>query len=160
MTIKPTLIMLVGLPASGKSTFAEQFAEKNNFDIVSSDKIRGMLYGDESIQGDSEEVFGTVHDEIFDNLYHGINTIYDACNIHKHHRIEFLNKVNEKVSECNKYCYHISTPLSVCFERNEKRDRKVPVSVISQMAVDFDKPIPQEGFDSVYNICNWKGEEE
>lgn len=160
MTIKPTLIMMVGLPASGKSAFAKQFAKENNFNIVSSDKIRGMLYGDESIQGDSKEVFRIVHDMIFNNLYHGIDTIFDACNIHKHYRIEFLSEVNEKVPECNKYCYHISAPLSVCLERNKKRDRKVPVSVISQMAVDFDKPIPQEGFDSVYNICNWKGGEE
>ena len=152
MTIKPTLIMMVGLPASGKSTFAKQYAEKNEFAIVSSDKVREMLYGDESIQGDSKDVFETVHTMVLDNLKRGIDTIYDACNIHKHHRVEFLDRVNAEVPECYKYCYHISTPLTDCFEGNEGRDRKVPVSVISKMAIDFDEPFPEEGFAIVYII--------
>ena len=40
--------MTVGCPASGKSTWAEQY--KDGFIIVSSDAIRADLYGDESIR--------------------------------------------------------------------------------------------------------------
>jgi predicted kinase len=44
---------LIGLPGSGKSTFACKLQEMiPNAVIVSSDTARKKLYGDESIQGD------------------------------------------------------------------------------------------------------------
>ena len=41
--------MIVGIPGSGKSTIAEEIALKEPAIIVSSDVIRGDLYGDESV---------------------------------------------------------------------------------------------------------------
>ena len=45
-----TLYMMVGLPASGKSTYAKLLAEEVDGIIVSSDAIRKEWYGDENIQ--------------------------------------------------------------------------------------------------------------
>lgn len=37
---KPKLMVMIGLSASGKSTIAKEFADKENYKIVSSDEIR------------------------------------------------------------------------------------------------------------------------
>lgn len=42
---------LIGVPSSGKSTFAQLLAQTGNYQIISTDAIRQQLYGDETIQG-------------------------------------------------------------------------------------------------------------
>lgn len=56
------LIMLVGIPGSGKSTYADKLVKDNPEIIVhSSDKLREELYGDSSIQGDNGKLFEELH---------------------------------------------------------------------------------------------------
>ena len=46
------LILLIGLPGSGKSTLAKQLlAECPQMQLISTDAIRGQLFGSEAIQG-------------------------------------------------------------------------------------------------------------
>ena len=72
--------MMVGLPASGKSTFAESLVltESNNnskYVVHSSDKLREELYGNASIQGDNNKLFSELHRRIKDDLRKGISAI-------------------------------------------------------------------------------------
>ena len=53
-------IMLVGLPGSGKSTFAKNLG----YNIFSSDELRKELWGDESKQGNNTELFTELHRRI------------------------------------------------------------------------------------------------
>ena len=47
---------LVGIPGSGKSTVAQQLADLTQGLIISTDRIREQLYGDEIIQGNWLEI--------------------------------------------------------------------------------------------------------
>ena len=48
----PKLEILIGIPGSGKSTYAKEEHESNSNSVyLSSDKIREELYGNESVQG-------------------------------------------------------------------------------------------------------------
>ena len=49
--IEPTLYVMVGLPGSGKSTYAQHLAHFKNIKIVSTNAIREQLYKDATIQG-------------------------------------------------------------------------------------------------------------
>ena len=60
------LIVMCGLPASGKSTYANWLAESGVFCAVCPDSIRGELYGDENIQGDGKQVFTIAYARIKD----------------------------------------------------------------------------------------------
>ena len=78
--------MMVGLPGSGKSTYAKQLSEETNAVICSSDTIREELYGDENSQDNNDEVFKILHSRIKENLKNGKNVIYDATNINSKRR--------------------------------------------------------------------------
>ncbi|MEH2004128.1 AAA family ATPase, partial [Nostoc sp.] len=46
------LILLIGLPGSGKSTLAKQLlAECPQMSLISTDAIRGQLFGSQAVQG-------------------------------------------------------------------------------------------------------------
>ena len=78
--MKPTLTILVGISASGKSTKAKGLAIDHKAIIVSSDGIRGEL-GDVQDQSNNPIIFRIFHQRIKDNLSKGINVIADATNI-------------------------------------------------------------------------------
>lgn len=138
-------IMLVGLPGSGKSTYAEK--QFPTFKIHSSDAIREELSGDVNNQSINELVFKTLHKRVKDDLTAGKDVIYDATNLNWKRRKEFLKELNK--IDCFKSCILVATPIETCLSRNAKRDRKVPKEVIDRMYRNFDIPWYNEGWDSI-----------
>ena len=144
----PTFIMLVGLPASGKSTYAKELAETHNANIHSSDSIREELSGDINNQNINDLVFKTLHSRVKEDLTNGKSCIYDATNINYKRRMAFLNELNK--IPCEKICVFMATPYEVCLKNNRfYRDRKVPEEVIERMYRHFDVPYWYEGWDDI-----------
>ena len=56
----PKFICMIGLPASGKSTKAQELAREYNATVFSADELRKEWYGNESIQGDNTKLFNTL----------------------------------------------------------------------------------------------------
>jgi predicted kinase len=145
------LIVLCGLPGSGKSTYAKYLTESGHFECVSTDQIRKELYGSESIQGDGEKVFNTAFFHLKSCGLIKKNCIFDATNMTPRAR-------KRVIQECRNYydlmiCKYINTPLDVCLYRNSQRERVVPKEVILRMARrKFTMPSREEGFDYVETV--------
>lgn len=150
---KNVLIVLGGLPASGKSTYAEMLVESGVFCAVSTDGIRGELYGDENIQGDGKTVFAIAHARIEDLGKDGNNVVFDATNIDRKTRINLVKKMRPHFDII--ICKWFSTPLLTCKLRNAKRERQVPEEVLDRMYERFRAPMLDEGFDIVEEIKNY-----
>jgi|LSQX01.3.fsa_nt_gb predicted kinase len=146
------LIMMVGLPASGKSTYAQCIADTEDAIIHSSDNLREELFGDVNEQDKNNELFKELHNRIKSDLKTGKNVIYDACNISYKRRKAFLDEL--KKINCKKICCLIATPYEKCLELNQKRDRVVPEYVIKRMYLNFDVPASFEGWDHVHIVYN------
>lgn len=175
---KPYFIMMVGFPGSGKSYYAE-----NNITIVphdewwklmfdsnyvashpckpiihSSDRLRHELYGDAAIQKDHQTLFNKLHKNIIHDLEDGKSVIYDATNIKKSLRIDFLNRI--KKIECQKICIVMATPFDDCKTRcaerpvDEFRTQQVPANVVQRMYFNYMPPHTHEGFDNIIYIFN------
>ena len=144
------LIVLCGLPGSGKSTYANYLTECSPFECVSTDQIRKELYGNESIQDNPQKVFDIAFKQLYMMGLNGMNAIFDATNITSRAR-------RRVVQECRNYydliiCKYIDTPLDVCLHRNSQRERVVPKEVILRMYNNFTMPSREEGFDYVDTI--------
>ncbi|WP_455937210.1 AAA family ATPase [Gemella morbillorum] len=141
------LFMMIGIPASGKTSLAEQIAKSEDAEIVSSDNIRKELYGDENIQGDSNEVFKIVENRIIDGLKNNKNMIFDATNINYKRRMAFLQKI--KKIKIGKIAIMVATPYEQCLIRNSQRKRQVPEEVMKRMYFNFYVPQYFEGWDDI-----------
>ena len=88
-----TLFVTIGLPASGKSTWAKDYQGEDFKDtiIVSTDRIRAHLYGDERIQGDGNDVFNRAYSILKVVGENGYKAIFDATNLMKKYRKEMKN---------------------------------------------------------------------
>lgn len=135
------VIMTVGLPASGKSTWATE----QDLPIVSSDSIRKEWYGSEEIQGDGAEVFAEVHKRLKDLLDSGKDAIIDATNISQKRRRAFC----EEFKDYEKEAVYFDTPYKEVLIRNLHRDRFVPVEVVNRMYKNLQIPTISEGWDNV-----------
>lgn len=149
---KPTLVMMVGLPASGKSTYAKQLAEKMPATVFSSDELREEMFGDVDNQKNNQKLFQELHKRIKECLKSGNNAIYDATNISSKRRRGFLSEL--KNIDCIKKCVIMATSYEQCLENNRNRDRVVPEWVVKRMYMKWQTPHWFEGFDGV-SIKYW-----
>jgi predicted kinase len=152
----PTAHFLIGIPGSGKSSFAKLLSQQGNSEIISTDNIRTELYGDANIQGDWSQIETTAIQHIYNAFITGKNIIYDATNFKRTHRLDFLQKVQQKFqpqqSNHNNYplwvAWYLNTPIETCMTWNQMRSRQVPEGVITSMhqALQNFPPILAEGF--------------
>ncbi|MBD2536539.1 WYL domain-containing protein [Nostoc flagelliforme FACHB-838] len=152
---------LIGIPGSGKTTFAVELAKLGNYRIVSTDAIRQQLYGDASIQGEWSQIEEKVISEIVDAIAQGDSVIYDATNAKRIWRIDLLIKLNSSLAclvqqgeEVLWMGWYLQTPIATCKLWNQKRTRQVPDMIIENMhksLLEF-PPVAAEGFASVKEI--------
>ena len=148
--MEPKFMMMVGLPGSGKSYLAAKIAgDDENTIILSSDKIRGELFGDENSQADNAKVFEELHRRALVLLKDGYNVIYDATNLNSKRRMSFLKTIDSAGISCHKTCYLMAFEYCYCLKRNAERDRFVPTKVINSMREKFQTPYYFEGWDEI-----------
>lgn len=137
--------MMVGLPASGKSTYAKLLAEEIDGIVVSSDGIRAEWYGDEAIQGDAGKIFREVEQRCKNALGAGQSVVMDATNMNAKKRTNFLRQM----PSCYKACIVMAVSFDVCIARDEKRSRSVGPAVMEKMRKSFQMPYYNEGWDHI-----------
>lgn len=143
-------IMMIGPSASGKSTLANNFSEVYGFNVVSSDRLRAELYGDEAIQGDNKFLFSRLHEMILELLKEDKPVIFDATNLSRKNRVALLEKIPPNVLT---EAVVVATPFEKIYENNKKRSRHVPEEVIRRQLQSFEMPVYEEGFDVIVSVC-------
>ena len=158
---KPYLIVMCGLPGSGKSTFAKNSITINNGEevykpkIYSSDKIREETYHKSKItRTENQMLFAKIHERIKLELLSGKDIIFDATSINRKYRGELLTALKDV--DYLPVCIYIDAPLSICLQNNLGRapKKRVPTYVIENMARIKEAPMYEEGFYDIRRISS------
>jgi predicted kinase len=149
-----SLLILIGCPSSGKSTLADHLVKQNpNYHIVSTDRARAQLFGDEAIQDNWQQVENEIFRQIAQNITVGNPIIYDATNAKRPWRMELIQKIKQ-LGEVNIIGLYLTTPLEVCQKWNQQRKRQVPNLAIEEYFQTLQQfpPILAEGFTAILEI--------
>jgi protein phosphatase len=125
------LILLVGVPACGKSTLSEGF-EQRGFEVMSLDAIRKRVSGDEAVQDDLERVLQIFRSRLGQALSRGRAVVIDATNVYFEDRQTFLRQAR-RAGYTDITLLLLDTPLAECKRRNQLRERIVPEHALDRI---------------------------
>ena len=151
------LLILCGIPGSGKSTWAREYVKDQTRQgrhvvIVSRDVIRFALV-------DEGEGYFSKETDVFRNYISNIQNflndddvdivIADATHINEKSRAKVLKKLNLRDALVEAVVFR--TPVTRCIQYNETRvgRAKVPNVVIYNMQNNFTVPTNEEGFNMI-----------
>ena len=132
--------LLIGPPASGKTTLAGVLAELTGAVVLSTDVVRDELFGDAAVQGPWRDIEGLLHQRIRVSVAAGIPVIVDATHARRPWRLAITQALTlpAPVEWIGWWLY---TPLSTCLQWNQTRKRLVPEPVIREMAAALADPV-------------------
>jgi len=143
------LVLLMGASGSGKSTFALR-----HFDaaaVVSSDRLRGALTGDEADQEATVMAFSRLHQWVEARLAAGVLAVVDATNTDWMRRAELIARARLRGRPAIAIAFDL--PLDRCLAHNAARRRTVRSAVIRRQHEELRRDLARldlEGFAAVH----------
>ena len=151
----PTVYMLIGVPASGKSTWiAAQPFDWNKTVIASTDayiervaKQRGLTYNDVFrdviAQADVEMM-----EKVKEAVAHGLDIVWDQTNTGAHNRAKKLALIPDSYKKIG-VVFPVPEPVEHARRLDSRVGKRIPPWVMRNMLNNFDMPTSKEGFDEI-----------
>lgn len=145
------LIVTVGLPGSGKTTYLERLGVS----AISSDEIRRLIADDPHDQTMNARIFSVVRYLIRQRIAAGRPVTYvDATHLTTWERAPYVKLALRYGLKLEALFFDV--PVEICIARNQTRHRVVPEAAIRKMAQQLIPPSREEGFAEITRIT-WDG---
>jgi predicted kinase len=151
---KGTVVLAIGLPGSGKSSWFK----RHNIHPLSSDLLRELLFDDAQEQRFQDLVFSNLRSMLKARLIARRPMNYvDATNLTPHDRASWIKLAKDYGYDVQGLFFDV--PLEVCVERHQRRGRVVPEDIMRKMAAKLKAPTFDEGFSKITVVRVKKKEE-
>ena len=144
-----TLYITVGLPGSGKSTYAKEFIKGKDIEYLSSDELRAVYGKGQDDQTVTPIVFGHIKRKVDEFLKDGKNVLVDATSVNRKERSDYINTAKKYGAKVVALVFKMDRQGLI--DRNKKRGeqggRIVPDWVIDKMLAKYEEPSFDEGID-------------
>ena len=149
---RDALVLLIGVAASGKSTFAARHFLPTQ--VLSSDALRAMITDDPNAQGATEDAFDLLHRLLAMRLRRGRRTVVDATNVEGWARAELLAVARRHRRPA--VAIVLDLPLELVMERNLSRPEPRPPNAAvrrqHRWLLDTLRELPDEGFAAIHHL--------
>lgn len=146
------LIVLCGLPGSGKSTYTrKKFGDTHV--VICADEFRKIHTGRDFYPPAECVINQMVRVTVEVLLRRSMPVVIDMTCLTVTSRLKWIDLA--KRCDAPVRCLWMDIATSVCLERNARRERKVPADVIDAMATRFIPPLEGEGFDTITRVTEW-----
>ena len=139
---KKALVILVGPPASGKSTWGKKFALDNGVVYVSTDEIRKEIGAGEGDQTVSAAAFGIARGRVSSALAAGKSAMIDATSVSRKARRDWINLGRGHSAFIVAVAFEV--PRDELLRRDAQRERHVGPEVIDRFLHKNQQPTEQE----------------
>jgi len=154
----PVVFMLIGVPGSGKSTYAKQFLELYpNFVYISTDHyVQKYAYENattydavwSNMIGEAETFMNTLLEE---SIRDGKNIIWDQTNLSVKNRAKKLSKFPDNYRKVAVFFEVPSKENHKFFlYSSERAGKNIPENVVENMINSIQRPTREEGFDDIF----------
>ena len=152
-----SLVLLIGVSGSGKSSFARKYFKKT--EILSSDTCRGLVSDDENSQAATNDAFDVLRFIAEKRLKNGLLTVIDATNVQKDARKGLIDLARKH--HVLPVAIVLDLPEKVCEERNKLRaDRDFGAHVIRKQKQQLHKSFRDFKFEGFRQMYVLKSEEQ
>jgi F420-dependent oxidoreductase-like protein len=144
----PCLVVLVGASGSGKSTWAADMFHGS--EVVSSDRLRGLVGAGEDDQQAGTAAFAILDQVIAERMRRGLTTVIDTLGMEREIRRGWVSMAHE--AGIPAYAVLFDTTADEVRARNSARDRPIPKAVLDRQLSRFrtvSRDIEEEGFDQI-----------
>lgn len=145
----PSLVVLVGPSAAGKSTWAA--AHFASSEIVSSDALRAVVGAGEDDQTAGDVAFDILDRIVTERMRRGLTTVVDTTGLDPKSRARWVGMA--RYAGVAAHAIVFDTDPRVCEQRNAAGPRPIPRSVLKKQISRFEKAkqeLGDEGFDGVH----------
>lgn len=147
--------MLIGIPGIGKSTYAQNWRDEDpvHREIVASDEVRKDLYGNESVQGDWNEIVDEMEYRVMLHSAALKDIMIDATHTNRRSRKNMLHLLwKNGYSDVSAVWFEANVERAI--NQDSQRSRHVPHHIIRQMAerLENDPPRLNEGFSEIIKV--------
>lgn len=135
------IIVTVGVPASGKTTWAKNFVKENpSYIKIERDDFR---YGMKDISIGDKQFENFISDIQYKAIHYALNNKYNVIVSDTNCNLKYLKKLLEEFKyKADITLKFFNTPIGTCYDRDENRERSVGKEVIDKMC---------RGYQEVFN---------
>ena len=144
----PCLVVLVGASSSGKSTWAA--GTFRDTEIVSSDRLRGMVGAGEDDQQAGTAAFSILEQIVEERMRRRLTTVIDTLGYDRDNRRRWVGLAHD--AGIPAFAVLFDTPPEQARARNTERPRPIPKTVLDKQLSRFrvvQAEIDDDGFDRV-----------